>query len=313
MAREKGLDLRIVPTQRLGALGPAAAAPRAAEPAVQRHQVHAAGKVLLGVRRRGDRLACRSAIPAPASRSRSARSSSRSSSGWRRRRARCGASGSGCRSSSASARCWTIPSACSRCRAAARSSRSTCRGPTRALAADAGAVVAPSVGALAGLRVLCIDNEPAVLRGMQALLEGWGCSVVIAQGAAEAVRRLQRAMRQARHHPGRLPPRRRHRARGGGGVARHGPLAGAGDHHHRRSFARRCSARCACAAYALLRKPLKAAALRALMLPAHLAARRGGGEASLGSRRLPAFLRDPESDRPALNSAAASRWGRRSW
>ena len=55
------------------------------------------------------------------------------------------------------------------------------------LAAEPGAIVAPSVGRMAGLTVLCIDNEPAVLRGMQTLLEGWGCSVVTAQSAAEAV------------------------------------------------------------------------------------------------------------------------------
>ena len=58
------------------------------------------------------------------------------------------------------------------------------------LAAEPGAIVAPSVGRMAGLVVLCIDNEPAVLRGMQTLLEGWGCSVVTAQSAAEAVRQL---------------------------------------------------------------------------------------------------------------------------
>jgi len=57
-------------------------------------------------------------------------------------------------------------------------------------AAEPGTIVAPSVGRMAGLAVLCIDNEPAVLRGMQTLLEGWGCSVVIAQDAAEALRRL---------------------------------------------------------------------------------------------------------------------------
>jgi signal transduction histidine kinase/ActR/RegA family two-component response regulator len=57
-------------------------------------------------------------------------------------------------------------------------------------AAEPGAIVAPSVGRMAGLVVLCIDNEPAVLRGMQTLLEGWGCSVVTAQSAAEAVSQL---------------------------------------------------------------------------------------------------------------------------
>src|SRR5262249_11488933 len=46
---------------------------------------------------------------------------------------------------------------------------------------------APSVGRIAGLTVLCIDNEPAGLTGMQVLLEGWGCRAVTARNAAEAI------------------------------------------------------------------------------------------------------------------------------
>ncbi len=34
----------------------------------------------------------------------------------------------------------------------------------------------PPVGRLAGLRVLCIDNEPDVLNALCVLLEGWGCT-----------------------------------------------------------------------------------------------------------------------------------------
>jgi signal transduction histidine kinase/CheY-like chemotaxis protein len=58
------------------------------------------------------------------------------------------------------------------------------------LPAEPGIVVTPSVGRMTGLNVLCIDNEPAVLRGMQALLEGWGCRVITAQSAVEAARQL---------------------------------------------------------------------------------------------------------------------------
>jgi Na+/proline symporter/CheY-like chemotaxis protein len=46
------------------------------------------------------------------------------------------------------------------------------------------------VGLIAGLRVLCIDNEPAVIEGMSTLLEGWGCEVVAAtslEGALQAL------------------------------------------------------------------------------------------------------------------------------
>jgi CheY-like chemotaxis protein/anti-sigma regulatory factor (Ser/Thr protein kinase) len=50
--------------------------------------------------------------------------------------------------------------------------------------------MAPSAGRIAGLRVLCIDNEPAGLAGMQILLEGWGCQAVTARNGAEAIARL---------------------------------------------------------------------------------------------------------------------------
>ena len=40
-------------------------------------------------------------------------------------------------------------------------------------------------GELAGVRVLCIDNDPAALRGIASLLDSWGCEVACADGAAE--------------------------------------------------------------------------------------------------------------------------------
>lgn len=40
---------------------------------------------------------------------------------------------------------------------------------------------------LAGLTILVIDNEPAILEGMQSLLGGWGCSVLIAKSSTEAL------------------------------------------------------------------------------------------------------------------------------
>ena len=42
-------------------------------------------------------------------------------------------------------------------------------------------------GQLAGMRLLVIDNEPAILDGMKRLLEGWGCRVTIAAGLDEAL------------------------------------------------------------------------------------------------------------------------------
>jgi len=51
---------------------------------------------------------------------------------------------------------------------------------------------APAVG-LAGLRVVCIDNEPSILEGMRLLLEGWGCEVVAAADDRDAIAALKRA------------------------------------------------------------------------------------------------------------------------
>ena len=42
-------------------------------------------------------------------------------------------------------------------------------------------------GQLAGLKLLVIDNEPAILDGMKRLLEGWGCRVTTAASLDEAL------------------------------------------------------------------------------------------------------------------------------
>ncbi|UHQ56468.1 hybrid sensor histidine kinase/response regulator [Microbulbifer sp. YPW16] len=57
---------------------------------------------------------------------------------------------------------------------------STGRRPGREPGASAGP------GGLGGLRVLCIDNEDAIVRGMQSLLEGWGCRVSVAHSLEAA-------------------------------------------------------------------------------------------------------------------------------
>jgi signal transduction histidine kinase len=43
-----------------------------------------------------------------------------------------------------------------------------------------------AAGQLIGTVVVCIDNEPAILDGMQTLLGGWGCRVVTAENLAQA-------------------------------------------------------------------------------------------------------------------------------
>ncbi|AMJ59108.1 hybrid sensor histidine kinase/response regulator [Bosea sp. PAMC 26642] len=58
--------------------------------------------------------------------------------------------------------------------------------PLPAMTTGASPRQAPA-GQLAGLRLLVIDNEPAILDGMKLLLEGWGCTVDTAAGLDEAL------------------------------------------------------------------------------------------------------------------------------
>ena len=46
---------------------------------------------------------------------------------------------------------------------------------------------------LAGTTALCIDNEPAILDGMETLLRGWGCDVIKAPDLAAALTRLAKS------------------------------------------------------------------------------------------------------------------------
>jgi signal transduction histidine kinase/ActR/RegA family two-component response regulator len=138
------------------------------------------------------------------------------------------------------------------------------RVPPRPTAAEQAVASVPSAGRIAGLKVLCIDNEPDVLNGMQTLLEGWGCTTVTARSAAEAVERLRESGARpdiilADYH-----------LDGGTGFEAVSALRAAAKAHppvivitadHSAEMLRAARAR----GYALLRKPLKAAALRALM------------------------------------------------
>ncbi len=57
------------------------------------------------------------------------------------------------------------------------------------------AEAAPGTAALAGVRIWVLDDDPAILEGMAALLEGWGCRVrcVATSAALESVSRRERA------------------------------------------------------------------------------------------------------------------------
>ena len=48
-------------------------------------------------------------------------------------------------------------------------------------------------GGLNGLEILAIDNEPAILAGMRELLGGWGCRIHLAHGLSEARRLIDHA------------------------------------------------------------------------------------------------------------------------
>ena len=56
---------------------------------------------------------------------------------------------------------------------------------------DRGPDQRPTVGVLRGLKVLCIDNEVDVLNAMRSLLDSWGCRSVMAPSGEEAVQRIE--------------------------------------------------------------------------------------------------------------------------
>ncbi|HEX4408050.1 MAG TPA: PAS domain-containing hybrid sensor histidine kinase/response regulator [Xanthobacteraceae bacterium] len=49
----------------------------------------------------------------------------------------------------------------------------------------------PQAGRLDGMVILCIDNDRAILDGMETLLSGWGCRTLIATGLAEALSAIE--------------------------------------------------------------------------------------------------------------------------
>jgi Na+/proline symporter/signal transduction histidine kinase/ActR/RegA family two-component response regulator len=130
--------------------------------------------------------------------------------------------------------------------------------------AQTGIAMAPTLGQLSGLSVLCIDNEPDVLNALCILLEGWGCTVIAAESGAEASAHLRQADGRADiiladyHLDG---------STGLEAVAalradlKTQPPVIVITADHSAEVQRAVRAR----GYALLRKPLKAAALRALM------------------------------------------------
>jgi Na+/proline symporter/signal transduction histidine kinase/ActR/RegA family two-component response regulator len=71
-----------------------------------------------------------------------------------------------------------------------RGSRFSIKVPRAAAIAGQAAVLSmarPDAGSLTGTAVLCIDNDRAILDGMEALLGGWGCRVLKAADVSEAL------------------------------------------------------------------------------------------------------------------------------
>ena len=140
----------------------------------------------------------------------SARPSSPSSPAWPEAPATSPARASAWPSCGRSPACWPIRCRCRRCPVGARSSRVTVprAEPVKAAPEPTGPTTRMP---LAGLRVLCVDNEPAILEGLSALLKRWGMSVVTAPDAETALARDEgvRALRRRPDRPasGRRPGR----------------------------------------------------------------------------------------------------------
>ena len=98
---------------------------------------------------------------------------------------------------------------------------------------------------LAGLNVLCIDNEPDVLNALCVLLEGWGCTAIAAVNRAEAIARLRAAGAEPGRGPGRLSSRRHHGPRRRARPARRAQDASRPSSSSPPIIPPRCSAPCA--------------------------------------------------------------------
>jgi signal transduction histidine kinase len=61
-------------------------------------------------------------------------------------------------------------------------------GDPRQIVAAQPTIVRRGADGINGATVLCLDNEPAVLGGMEALLSGWGCRVIAVRDADSALR-----------------------------------------------------------------------------------------------------------------------------
>ena len=116
--------------------------------------------------------------------------------------------------------------------------------PRAAAQAASARVVPADVPAAPRSRVLVVDNDPDVLRAMQALLSGWHCEVAAGPRCRRGPARGRRS--DAGPDAARLPPRRRpHRPDVARAIAGGDAAAALRDHHRRpqRGRSRRCRRR----------------------------------------------------------------------
>ena len=120
-----------------------------------------------------------------------------------------------------------------------------------------------------GCRVMCIDNEPAILDGMVTLLTGWGCTPLTAPGTREALEVIRSSgimpdiILADYHLDGETGLEALEKLQSELGIERPAVIITA---DHSPEIQNNIKA----AGVNLLRKPLKPAALRALMAQAHL-------------------------------------------
>ena len=128
--------------------------------------------------------------------------------------------GLGLRSSSASRACSSITRHPSKPGRGSRFSVEIPLAPAIAATPHAAQPIRRGVRSLAGLPILCIDNEPQILDGMEVLLGGWGCNVSATANLERRDRSYRAKAREPARHSGRLSPRWRQRHRCRARVAR---------------------------------------------------------------------------------------------